>query len=223
MQAAVVPNAPPANLRFLALQRQPGRDVGLMIHIRHDDLPPLAERLTDTLANKTNERCSIHAKRDLVWVVGVDEIANAFACAGHSRVNLSTLFLGSAALNIAIHKVRSDRIQDTLRDLRAGGVVEENEILALHERPEISAEIFDREFREQILSSTSAPELEELQCIQADKTMETAHSEKQKNSKMIQQTPGCILDKAMVPGGEIYSRHSQGHRENSTSSRKAQY
>jgi hypothetical protein len=40
--------------------------------------------------------------------------------------------------------VRSDRIQDTLRDLRAGGVVEENEILALHERRKISAEIFDR-------------------------------------------------------------------------------
>jgi hypothetical protein len=45
---------------------QPGRDVGLMIHIRHDDLPPLATRLTDTQAHKTNERCSIHAKRDLV-------------------------------------------------------------------------------------------------------------------------------------------------------------
>jgi hypothetical protein len=50
MQSAVVPNAPPSNLRFLALQRQPGRDVGLMIHIRHDDLPPLAERLTHTQA-----------------------------------------------------------------------------------------------------------------------------------------------------------------------------
>jgi hypothetical protein len=205
MQAAVVPNPPPSNLRFLALQRQPGRDVGLMIHIRHDDLPPLAERLTHTQANKTNERGSIHAKRYLVWVVGVDEIANAFACAGHSRVNLSTLFVGSAALNVAIHKVRSDRIQDTLRDLRAGGVVEENEILALHERRKISAEIFDREFRDQILSSTSAPELEELQCIQADKTMETAHPEKRKNSKVIQQTPGCIQDKAMVPGGGNYT------------------
>jgi hypothetical protein len=31
--------------------------------------------------------------------------------------------------------------------------------------------------------------------------METAHPEKRKNSKVIQQTPGCIQDKAMVPGG----------------------
>jgi hypothetical protein len=35
--------------------------------------------------------------------------------------------------------------------------------------------------------------------------METAHPEKRKNSKVIQQTPGCIQDKAMVPGGGNYT------------------
>jgi hypothetical protein len=44
--------------------------------------------------------------------------------------------------------------------------------------------------------------------------METAHPEKRTNSKVIQQTPGCRQDKAMVPGGRIYSHRSQGHREN---------
>jgi hypothetical protein len=33
--------------------------------------------------------------------------------------------------------------------------------------------------------------------------METAHSEKRKNSKVIRQTPGCTQDKAMVPEVEI--------------------
>ena len=43
MQAAVVPNAPASNIALSGFAALAGRDVGLMIHIRHDDLP-LAER-----------------------------------------------------------------------------------------------------------------------------------------------------------------------------------
>ena len=62
------------------LQRQPGGDVGFVVHIGHDNLVPLVERLSDRQTHQPNEGSGVHAKRDFARIARIHQISDAVAC-----------------------------------------------------------------------------------------------------------------------------------------------
>jgi hypothetical protein len=66
MERTVLAHFPPADLRPMFLEHQPGRDVGFMIYVGDNNLRPVTQDLRDALAHDADERSGIHAKRDFV-------------------------------------------------------------------------------------------------------------------------------------------------------------
>ena len=64
----------------------------------------------------------------------VDQDAPAIAGASDGVVRLHAIRVASASLHIAVQKMAVDRVEDDLRNLRAGGVIEEDEGGLLIER-----------------------------------------------------------------------------------------
>ena len=88
VQIAVLAHAPPFELRAGRLQRQPGGDVGVVIHVGDDDLVTFAEHLADAEADQADERGGVHAEADLGRAARVDQQRHAFARVGDRLVDL---------------------------------------------------------------------------------------------------------------------------------------
>ncbi len=65
---------------------------------------------------------------------GVDQDAHTIAGVGDGVVHLHALGVASASLHIVVQKMVVDRVEDDLRNLRPGGVIEEDEVGLLIER-----------------------------------------------------------------------------------------
>ena len=147
MQIAVLAHLPPFELRAGRLQRQPGGDVGVVVHVGDDDLVTLAEHLADAEADQADERGRVHAEADLGRVARVDQQRDAFARIGNRLVDLDAVAVAAAALDVVVDQMAGHRVEHALRDLRAGGVVEEDEIAGPLQGGEHRADGLDRESR----------------------------------------------------------------------------
>ena len=118
------------------LQRQPGGDVGVVVHVGDDDLVALAEHLADAEADQADERGGVHAEADFRRAVGVDQQRDALARLGDRLVDRDAAAIAAAALHIVGDQMMGHRVEHALRDLRAGGIVEEDEVAGLLQRRE---------------------------------------------------------------------------------------
>jgi hypothetical protein len=82
---------------------------------------------TTTAVYALHFRGSVQAEGNLVAVSHVDQGAHAIAGASGGVVLLHTLGVAPAALHIALQKMAVDRVEDDLRNLRAVGVIEQDE------------------------------------------------------------------------------------------------
>ena len=149
MERPVLAHPPPLELRADLLELEPGRDVGVVVHVGDDDLVPLAERLADREAHHADERRRVHAEADFRRVRGVDQDRDALARVRDRLIDQPALVVAPAALDIVVEKMVVDRVEHALRDLRAGGVVEEDEgagAVGL-QRGELRAQRLDRKCR----------------------------------------------------------------------------
>ena len=127
VEVAVLAHAPPDEFRAGLLQREPGGDVGVVVHVGDHDLVALLEHLPDAEAHQADERGRIHAEADFGGIRRVDQRGDAFARFRDARVDGAALVVASAALDVVLDQVMGDRVQHRLRDLRSGRIVEEDE------------------------------------------------------------------------------------------------
>ena len=150
MEIAIFAHAPPFELGAGLFQRQPGGDVGVVVHVGDDDLVTpsirvIGKHLADAEADQADERGGVHAEADFGRAVGVDQERHAFARFGDRLVDGDASAIAAAALDIVPDQMVGHRVEHALRDLRAGGVVHEDEIAGLPQRRKHSADFLDRE------------------------------------------------------------------------------
>ena len=104
---------------------------------------------TDRQAEQAEERGGVHAESDLVRVPCVDEVGHTLARARDSRVDFHALGVATAALHIAMQQMTIDRVKNYLGNLRAGGIIEEDEARLLDAARE-RANGFDRTGRRRL-------------------------------------------------------------------------
>jgi hypothetical protein len=100
-----------------------------MVQIRYNNLRPLAQTRLKSKADQTQERSRIQAEGNLAGRLGIQEHRYRFARTGDRGVDRAALLVASAALNVMHYQVIVDGIQNHLRDLRAGGIIEKYESL----------------------------------------------------------------------------------------------
>ena len=147
MKVAVLAHLPPKNFCAVFFQRHPGSDVGLVIHVGDNNFVALTERLSDRETYETNKRGRVHPKRDFAGVARVQKIGDAFAGVRNCRVHLLAFRIAAAALDVAFEQMAVDSIEDDLRNLRPGGVVEEREGRRAMQRRKERANGLDRKIQ----------------------------------------------------------------------------
>jgi hypothetical protein len=144
MKSAVVAHLPPDELRAEALEREPGCDIGVVVEIRDDELVAIRlDGLGEGEADKADERRGIHAERHFRRIAGVDPCRDFFARGRDHPVDGATLFVASAPLDIDVEQMMRDGIENALRQLRAGGIVEIDKGLGAFERGKFRADNID--------------------------------------------------------------------------------
>ena len=143
MQIPIVPHLPPNESCSVPFQRQPGGDVGFVIHIGYDNLVPLTERLSDRQTHQPNEGSGVHAKSDFARIASVHKISDALPCARNRRVHFTAFGVAPASLHIALEEMMIHCVQHDLRNLRACCVVEKNESWRPGQRRESGANGFN--------------------------------------------------------------------------------
>ena len=128
VEVAVLAHAPPLEGRSQRLQRQPGGDIGVVVHVGDDDLAARRQHLADAEADEADERGGVHAEADFGRVTGVDQQRHAFARIGDCLVDGDAAGIAAAALHVVGNEMVGDGVEHVLRDLRAGGVVHEDEV-----------------------------------------------------------------------------------------------
>ena len=83
-------------------------------------------------------------KADLVRVAALDEGRDAGSRPRQSCVDRDALRVAPAALDVALDQVFVDRVEHGLRDLRAGGVVEEHAAAGPLQGRKLRPQAFDR-------------------------------------------------------------------------------
>ena len=75
---------------------------------------------------------------------GVDEQRHALARVCDGAVDVDAAAVAAAALDVVRDQMVGHRVEHALRDLRAGGVVEEDEVAGLLQRREHGPDLLDR-------------------------------------------------------------------------------
>ena len=145
MKVAVLAHAPPFELGAGRFQRQPCGDVGVVIHVGDDDLVAFLKHLADAEADQPDERGGVHAETDFRRAVGVDQQRHAFARIGDRLVDGDAAAVAAAALHIVRDQMVGHRVENALGDLRAGGVVHEDEVAGPPQGRKHGADGFDGE------------------------------------------------------------------------------
>ena len=143
MQIAVLAHPPPFEFCARRLQRQPGGDVGVVVHVGDDDLVAFRQHLADAEADQADEGGGIHTEADFLRPISVDQQGDAFARLRHRLVDLYAASIAAAALHIVADEMVGDGVEHALRYLRAGRIVEEDEVAGLLQRREHGADVFD--------------------------------------------------------------------------------
>ena len=147
VKVSVLAHLPPKNFCAVFFQRHPGSDIGFVIHVRNNNFVALTKRLSNRETYETNKRCRVHPKRDFAGVARVQEIGDAFASVRNCRVNLLAFCVASAALDVAFEQMAVYSIEDDLRNLRPGGIVEEREGRRVMQRRKERANGLDRKIQ----------------------------------------------------------------------------
>lgn len=145
MEITVVAHPPPFEFRAGRLQRQPGGDVGVMVHVGDDDLVTLLKHLADAEADKTDERGGVHAETDFRRTIGIDQQRHAFTRVGDRLIDCDAAAVAAATLHIMRDQMVGHRVEHALRDLRTGGIVHEDEVAGLPQGWKHGADRVDRE------------------------------------------------------------------------------
>jgi hypothetical protein len=146
VQTAVLALAPPLEGRAHGGQGQPGGDVGVVVEVGDDDLAAVRlQRLADGQADHADERGGVHAEADFMRIIGVEEGADLDPSLGDHTIDLYALGVAAATLHVMVDQVMLHRVQHVLRQLGAGGVVEENEGLGADDGGELGPRGLDRE------------------------------------------------------------------------------
>ena len=103
------------------------------------------KHLADAEADQADERGGVHAEADFGRIVGVDQQRHAFARIGDRLVDRDAAAIAAAALHIVRDQMVGHRVEHALRDLRAGGIVHEDEIAGLLQGGKHGADGVDRE------------------------------------------------------------------------------
>ena len=141
VQVAVITYPPPQKGCAFAFQGEPSGHVGLVVHVGNDDFSPLAQALADRQADQPYERSGIHPKSHFIGFTRIQEYRHTLSRARDGCVHFFALRIRAATLYIAREQVLVDRIQDDLRGLRAGRIVKEDELVALAQGGERSANL----------------------------------------------------------------------------------
>src|SRR6266567_2594462 len=164
MKSPVFAHAPPANLHTMALQGQPRRDIGFMIHFTDYDLFALPQSVGQSQAHDPDKRRRIHAEGHFPWVAGVQESGNTFASVLDCLVHFLAPAVASTALHVALQKMVMDGIQHNLRNLGSSAIVEKNEFVSGMEGGERSADPFNRKTKHSRLSVVEAADISFPRC-----------------------------------------------------------
>ena len=108
----------------LAGDRQPRRDVGVMVHAREDDLVAGREARPDRAAERERDRRHVRPEGDLVRVGRPEQVGDRGPRARDERVGLGARREGAMGVRAAVREVVADRVQARVGDLRARGTVE---------------------------------------------------------------------------------------------------
>src|SRR5215469_4894689 len=127
MQQAVFAHLPPQESRAVALQCEPGGNVRLVVHVRDYDLISCTKGLPDGQTHQTNEGSGVHAERNFVRMTSVYEICHGLPGAPNGLVYLAAPCVSTSALHIAFDQMVVHSVENDPRDLRASGIVKENE------------------------------------------------------------------------------------------------
>jgi hypothetical protein len=114
-----------------------------MIQFGDDELAPGIQAFTDGEAHESHKGGGIHAEGNFAWLAGVDELGHALAGMSNRFVNCKAPQIPSAALDISLDQVLHYRVKRDLGDLRARGIIEEDEGRAGGQCGEGRAECFD--------------------------------------------------------------------------------
>ena len=147
MQIAVLAHAPPFELRARRLQRQPGRDVGVVVHVGDDDLvarPVASIWPMPRLTRRMNE-VAFMPKQISAGLQRVDQQRHALARIGDALVDRDAAAVAAAALDVVRDQMVGHRVEHALRDLRAGGIVQEDEVAGLLQGRKHRPDRLDRE------------------------------------------------------------------------------
>ena len=147
MKVAVLAHLPPKNFCAVFFQRHPGCDIRFVIHVGDNNFVSLAECLSDRETYEPNKGSRVHPKRYFAGVARVQEIGDAFAGMCNRRVNLLALRIAPAALNVAFEQMAVDSVEDDLRNLGAGGIVEKSKCRRPMQRREKRADGLDRKIQ----------------------------------------------------------------------------
>ena len=145
VQAPVVAHSPPPDPGAQPLEREPRRDVGLVVQIGDDDLGPIAQVLANGKTDGADERRGVQPERNFVRMPGIDERGHARAGSIDHRVHLARVAVRAAALHSALDEVVGHRLDDPQGHLRAGRVVEEEKEIVALERGKLAPERLDWE------------------------------------------------------------------------------
>src|SRR5260370_11296764 len=121
--AVLLANLCPANSDTALCQRQPWRDVGVVIEACYQDLIARPEIATDGSTDRKGERSHVRTKDNLVCAA-VEKIGHGGTRTRDHRVGMATSGIGSAGVGIVAAQVFSDGVNHPLRHLRAAGAVQ---------------------------------------------------------------------------------------------------
>ena len=117
-------NLGPADGDAFFFEREPGRDVGVVIEARDQDFVAGAEVAADGAGHGEGQRGHVGAEDDFVGAA-VEEICHGGARIGEHGIGVAAGGVGSASVGVVAAQVVGDGVDDALRHLRSAGAVEE--------------------------------------------------------------------------------------------------
>src|SRR5579872_4924826 len=101
-----------------------------MVQVGDDDFLSLPQNLADGQAHQTDKRRRIHAEGDLARLARVEEGGDTFAGALQGDIHSQAPGIAAATLNVVPHQMMLNRVQHNLRNLCAGSIIKEDELVA---------------------------------------------------------------------------------------------
>jgi hypothetical protein len=119
VEASIIAHAPPAKGGAHRGEREPGRNIRLVIEIDDDDLATFPERLPDGEAHQTDERGRVHPERNLLGTTCIEKRRHLLARVLNSGIHGDALRVAPTALHVVLEQMGGYRIEDPLWHLRA--------------------------------------------------------------------------------------------------------